>query len=112
MGSVARRTIKRAHSVIRKVPVNELAFYGLRAPKSMNWPTCAHCKKFAPNGRLIRRDVDSVELVERTPTTVTILGKCHGKEDALKVDFGVEFEQDDLSFAWRNLTFFEGEIGR
>ncbi len=107
-----RDCVKRTHSVVRPVPVNELAFYGSKAPKSLNWPTCAHCKKFAPSGRLVRREVDEVALVDRTPTTVTILGKCHGKEDALKVDFGVEYEQDDLSFAWRNLTFFEGELGR
>lgn len=95
--------VGRVGSIIVPIDVIALARHSARTRRtSANFPICHVC------GRM----VDAVEMVEQNGHSFTILARCHGKEDALRVNFGGSYDDEDMGMAWRSLTFFHPEIGR
>lgn len=96
-------------SVIRKTGLLELVHYGVRSQTDRGWPTCHACRneslEYSP-------PVDSVEMVDSSRTSMTILARHHGKEDVIRVDFGEEPSEEDMSQAWRGITFFHPVMAR
>lgn len=106
---------RKVRSVVKTVSIAELAHYGSKTSLQFGtWPTCGHCGMAIDPRTLVLgpKAVDAVELVDQTTNTAVILAKCHGQEEALRVDFGGPYEPQDMSFAWRALCFFQSEVGR
>lgn len=90
-------------STLRKTGLIELARTNIRVPTDRGWPICNLCIDYR-TGRFY--GVDSVEMVDSTAKSVTFLGKHHGREDAVRVDFDHRWRDDDLQVAFRAITFF------
>ena len=105
---------RKVASVVKTVTITELAHYGRRvALEHGTWPTCGQCLALHPLTSILeRKPIDSVELVDQNATTAVILAKCHGQEEAIRVDFEGPYQQEDMAFAWRALAFFRTEVGR
>lgn len=75
---------------------------GLLVPTNIaaGFPICELC-----GGALL----DSIEMVEETRTSVTVLGKHHGDADHFRIDFERPWTTDDLSRALRSTVMFRRE---
>jgi hypothetical protein len=65
-----------------------------------NFPTCEMC-----NYQLL----DSVEMVDESRTSITVLGKHHGAEDYFRVEFNRPPTDDDVRRALRSAILFRRE---
>jgi hypothetical protein len=107
MGSVARR-IHRVQTVVRRTGILELVHHGVRSDTNRGWPTCHACRNQF-NGHA--PDLDAVEMVDEGPKHLVVLGKHHGAEDVIRVDWDWPKSEDDVSNAWRAMTFFCPGLG-
>lgn len=101
--------MSRVGSIIRPVGLITNIRQGIRAQTDRGWPTCFHCRNTI-NG--YQPPVDAVEMVDQNATSITVLAKHHGKEDAIRIDFPWTPDEDDMSAAWRSLEFFNPELTR
>jgi len=102
-------TSRSAKSVIANVTLPDLSTHRRRTGSKADWPACAACSRFT----LRPVDMYSVRVVDTGDRHVTILGVCkvHG-EQALRIDFQRRYTEGEMSTAWRQLVFHEGEVTR
>ena len=98
-----------AKSVVRNITLPGLATYRRRTGHKAGWPCCAACSRFT----LKPVEMYSVHVVGQGDRHIEILGVCkvHG-EECLRIDFERRYSQGEMSTAWRQLVFHEGEIAR
>lgn len=98
-----------AKSVVRNVTLPGLATFRRRTGSKADWPCCAACSKFM----LRPQPMLSVHIVGQGDRHLEILGVCkvHG-EECLRIDFERRYAPGEMSTAWRQLVFHEGEIAR
>jgi hypothetical protein len=104
----------RSGSLVIPMTLGRAAQYTRRAPSRADmWPTCNHCSIVGPGGEVLyARGVRSVHLVDQNRRSVVILAKCHGQEEAVRIDFETDWTPDDLKVAYGNATFFRSEMCR
>jgi hypothetical protein len=98
-----------AKTTLRNVTLPALANYRRRTGAKAGWPCCAACSRFT----LKPAPMYSVNIGKQGDRFLEIIGVCkvHG-EECLRIDFERRYSPGEMSTAWRQLVFHEGEIAR
>jgi hypothetical protein len=100
------RSIKLIPLVQERARLNKRLVWTPNSGNTRSWPTCKTCL----------RDVDAVELKNMNSSSVELWARCHGAEDAVRVDYPYRLEDGlnadkektlNVARAMADVTFFD-----